>query len=68
MSMHREFCDRCGKPTNNLTIMSMFNNDIICMDCKEAERKLPEYKKAQDAEIKAVRAGDYNFPGIGYPA
>ena len=68
MSMHREFCDRCGKPTNNLTIMSMFNNDIICMDCKEAERKLPEYKKAQDAEIAAVRAGDYNFHGIGYPA
>ena len=53
MSMHREFCDRCGKPTNNLTIMSMFNDDIICMDCKEAERKRAVFRV--DGQCRALK-------------
>jgi hypothetical protein len=48
--------------------MSKFNNDIICMACKTKERAHPDYQKASDAEIRAVRQGDYNFPGIGKPA
>jgi hypothetical protein len=44
--------------------MSMFNEDCICMDCKEKERQDPEYKKAVEAEHEAVKRGDYNFPGI----
>ena len=65
-SMRRDFCDRCGKPTNGKTIMSMFNTDVICMSCKEAERNHPDYKKAQQADIDAIKAGNYNFSGIGY--
>jgi hypothetical protein len=45
--------------------MSMFNTDIICMDCKSKERKRPEYKAAVDADCDAIRAGNYNFKGIG---
>ncbi len=57
-------CDRCFKETRS-TIMSMFNTDIICMDCKSRERKRPEYKTAVDADDDAIRAGNYNFKGIG---
>ena len=59
-------CKRCQKETNCFT-MSMFNTQEICMDCKEAEKKHPEYKRARDAELQAVKGGDYNFKGIGYP-
>ncbi len=58
-------CDRCSKETRS-TIMSMFNTDIICMDCKSKERKRPEYKAAVNADDDAIRAGNYNFKGIGY--
>ena len=47
--------------------MSMFNSDVLCFDCKEAETKHPAYKAACDAENEAVKAGNYNFPGIGLP-
>lgn len=57
-------CDRCFKETRS-TIMSMFNTDVICMDCKSKERKRPEYKAAVDADCDAIRAGNYNFKGIG---
>ena len=59
-------CDRCDKPTN-ITIMSMFNAQMICMDCKGAERKLPEYKAAESADIASIKQGDFNFEGIGLP-
>lgn len=59
-------CARCGKETDT-TIMSMFNTDVICMDCKKAESAHPDYRKAQDADIAAIRRGDYNFKGIGKP-
>jgi hypothetical protein len=45
----------------------MFNEQVICMTCKEKERLLPEYKQASDAEIAAVKAGNYNYKGIGLP-
>jgi hypothetical protein len=60
-------CDRCGA-ANVPTIMSMFNNDVLCMPCKTKETKHPDYKKAHDAETAAVKSGNYNFPGIGKPA
>ena len=59
-------CDRCYKETK-VHIMSMFNEDVICMDCKDEERNHPDYKKAQAAELKAVQEGVKNFPGIGKP-
>ena len=60
-------CDRCGKPLNGIRIMSMFNEDCLCMDCKEAERKKPEYRSAVEADNSEIRKGNYNFKGIGYP-
>lgn len=62
----RNTCERCGKETNTL-IMSMFNTEMICMECKTKERNHPDYKKANDADINAIRNGNYNFKGIGKP-
>lgn len=45
----------------------MFNTQTICMDCKDSEKQHPKYKEAQQAELEAVKAGDRNFPGIGWP-
>jgi len=57
-------CQRCGKKTN-ITTMSRFNTQIICMDCEDKETKRPDYEAARKAEEDAVRRGDYNFPGVG---
>ena len=62
--MRRELCDRCGESTNNSTTMSIFNTDVICMSCKEEEKRDPEYAAAQAAEREALKAGDTNFKGI----
>ena len=43
-------CDRCGASLEGCRIMSMFNNDCICMDCHRKERELPEFKQAAEAE------------------
>ena len=59
-------CDRCGGDLK-VRIMSRFNADCICMKCAEEERQHPDYQKAADAELAAVRRGDMNFPGIGWP-
>lgn len=60
-------CERCGKKAAAFT-MSMFCEEHICMECKEKERRHPDYKKAQDAEREAVKNGNMNFSGIGKPA
>ena len=57
-------CDRCNVPTN-ITIMSMFNTQMICLDCKDKEEKRDDYKKANEADINAIKNGDYNFKGVG---
>ena len=61
-----QICQRCHKPTAT-TIMSMFNMDMICPQCKEDERKHPMYKLAAQKEREAVLQGVRNFPGIGWP-
>lgn len=61
--MRRDNCDRCGEPTNNITTMSMFNEDIICMDCKAAEKKDPEYEAAAEAEREQIKKGNSNYKG-----
>lgn len=45
--------------------MSMFNTQTICMGCKDTEKERADYRQAQDAELKAVQSGDYNFQGTG---
>lgn len=57
-------CDRCGKEAN-VSTMSMFNIQEICVECKAAETERPDYQRAVEAEWAAVAAGDLNFPGIG---
>lgn len=57
-------CDRCGKILTT-RIMSMFNKDVICMACKEAERRNPRYNEACQAEHRALMAGNRDFEGIG---
>lgn len=63
----QKHCDRCGKELTDGRTMSMFNTDCICMECKRKEQSESEYKAACDAEIAAVRRGDRNYKGIGYP-
>ncbi len=57
-------CDRCGKSLEGGRIMSMFNEDCICMDCKDKERKDPDYGKAVQADIDEIKRGNYNYKGI----
>ena len=67
--MHQEWdgaCQRCGKKTN-VHSMSRFNTELCCMECLETEKRHPKYKEAEAAEHAAVKAGNYNFPGIGLP-
>lgn len=58
-------CQRCGKESA-VSIMSMFNTDEICLDCKKEERKHPDYQKAVEAESNEVKNGNLNFEGIGF--
>lgn len=60
----QKYCDRCGKDLKNSRIMSMFNTDCICLDCKDKERSDPDYQKAVDAELEEVKKGNYKFKGI----
>jgi hypothetical protein len=59
-------CQRC-QATTDYTIMSMFNTQIICMACKDKERRHPRYTEAVSAECEAVQRGNTNFLGIGKP-
>jgi len=65
-SMQKDKCDRCGGSTNGVTIMSMFNEDILCQKCKDDERSRGDYAAASDADNMEIRKGNYNFKGIGY--
>ncbi len=60
-----ENCDRCGKPLNGCRIMSMYNQDVLCMDCKDKETQREDYSKAVEADHEQIRRGNYNFEGIG---
>ena len=60
----KKHCDRCGAELAVRT-MSMLNEDVICMVCKEKERQRSDYRKAVEADNAAIRRGDRNFKGIG---
>ena len=64
--MAREKCDRCGGPTNGSTILSMYNEDVICLNCKELEKSRPDYDDAVKADNDEIKKGNFNFKGIGY--
>ena len=65
--MQRDNCERCQKPTNGTTTMSMFNTQVICMECKEEETKHPDYNKAREADITAWKNREMYYEGIGLP-
>lgn len=44
--------------------MSMFNEDTLCMSCKDKEIKDPEYKEAVEADHEAIKKGNFNYKGI----
>ncbi|WP_461206079.1 gamma-glutamylcyclotransferase [Clostridium sp. DL1XJH146] len=57
-------CDRCGGSLESGRIMSMFNEECLCISCKEKEMNDPDYNKAVKGEHEAIRKGNYNFKGI----
>lgn len=59
-------CQRCGKETNMHT-MSWFNTDYICMECNDKEEAHPDIELAKDVEVAHTKAGNFNYPGIGFP-
>lgn len=65
---NKKCCDRCGKSFLDGTphTMSFMNKDAICMDCRDAEKKHPLYEEARNAELEAVKRGDFNYPGLFY--
>lgn len=46
---------------------SCFNRNFICGACAEREQAHPLFPVAKAAEAAAVKAGDFNFAGIGCP-
>jgi hypothetical protein len=46
--------------------VSMLNKDLICLDCKSAEKKIKQYKFASEEERRNVKAGNYNYEGYFY--
>ena len=48
-------CQRCYQQATS-HIMSMFNTEMICMSCKDKEKRHPDYPAAQAAEREAERA------------
>ncbi|NLE55603.1 MAG: hypothetical protein GX617_11740 [Lentisphaerae bacterium] len=36
-------CDRCSRDRYGVSIMSMYNTEMICASCKAAELKRPDY-------------------------
>ena len=60
-------CQRCGEKSN-VTTMSWFNTDLLCMDCADKETKHPKFQEAKDRENEEVRKGNLNYEGIGFDA
>mgnify|MGYP001064600860 CR=1 FL=1 len=58
-------CDRCGGDLSGGRIMSMYNTECICLECKRKETERADYKAATEADKKAIENGDFNYKGIG---
>lgn len=57
-------CERCGASLDDGRIMSMFNEEVICMNCKKAEKTDPEYSAAVEADHNEIKKGNYNYKGL----
>jgi len=51
MNQWRGYCQRCCAKAG-VYIMSMFNTELICMDCKDAEKKRPDYRAAEVQDLR----------------
>lgn len=60
----RTTCERCGGSLDDGRIMSMFNEEVICMKCKKAEKHDPEYSAAVEADHREIKKGNYNYKGL----
>ena len=58
-------CDRCGGSLDGGRIMSMYNEDCICLECHRKEKARTDYQKAVEADQAEIRRGNLNFKGIG---
>ena len=52
-----ENCDRCGKPLNGCRIQSMYNHEVLCMDCKEKETQREDYRQPSKPTMRRSGAG-----------
>lgn len=59
-------CQRCGVESRGFGF-SMFNTQMICMDCVIEEKEHPDFKMARDEEHRQVVNGNLNFAGVGLP-
>lgn len=59
-------CDRC-RSTMSVYRVSWFDTARICDACQREEETHPDYGYAREVEHAAVRSGDLNFPGVGWP-
>ena len=60
-------CHRCGAESDTHT-MSWFNTDLLCLRCSlDVEGVHPDLEYAKRMEEEAVRQGNYNWVGPGYP-
>ena len=57
-------CDRCCGSLAGGRTMSMYSTECICMACKKQEKARPDYKEAEQAELDAVKQGNFNYKGI----
>ena len=53
-------CDRCNTETRE-SICSWYNEQIICTSCAEKEKLRADYRACREAELEAVKRGDFNF-------
>lgn len=51
MTLARSVCHRCGLRSFAM-IMSMFDTDMICTDCKKDERGRPDYAQAEAQDLR----------------
>lgn len=47
----KKTCDRCGRNLTGGRIMSMYNEDCLCMACKDAETKRPDYRETARRDV-----------------
>ena len=51
----KDRCDHCGGSLAGGRIISMYNNECICMKCKNEETLRPDYTEAYERDIKQYK-------------